>query len=165
MFMVTAKLDRRKVIGGALALVALIAAAIFIFGGGGGSETAAKINATVKSNAQRVKYLESLGWQVETEPVEEQTVTIPRDFSEVYEDYNALQKSQGFDLKKYAGFEAVRYTYEVKNHPTATGRVVADMIVYRNKVIAADVQSLSAENGSMEGINFPTSSENSTKST
>ena len=150
MFMVTAKLDRRKVIGGALALVALIAAAIFIFGGGGGSETAAKINATVKSNAQRVKYLESLGWQVETEPVEE---------------HNALQKSQGFDLKKYAGFEAVRYTYEVKNHPTATGRVVADMIVYRNKVIAADVQSLSAENGSMEGINFPTSSENSTKST
>ncbi len=157
MFMVTAKLDRRKVIGGALALAVLIAAAVLIFNGGGESETAAKINATVKSNTQRVKYLESLGWQVETEPVEEQTVTIPRDFSEVYEDYNALQKSQGFDLKKYAGLEAVRYTYEVKNHPTATGRVVADMIVYRNKVIAADIQSLSAENGSMDGIKFPAS--------
>lgn len=156
MFMLTAKLDKRKVIGGALVLVALVAGAILIFGiGGGDSETAAKLGATVRSNDQRVEYLSSLGWSVDPQPVEEQTVTIPKDFSEVYEDYNALQRGQGFDLKKYAGLEAVRYTYEVKNHPTATGRVVADMIVYRNRVIAADIQSLSADGGGMEGIAFP----------
>lgn len=157
MLFLTAKLDKRKVVGGALILVALVAAAILIFGGGGDeAEPAAKLSAVVKNNEQRVSYLKSLGWQVEKEPVEEQSVTIPKDFSDVYEEYNALQRSQGFDLKKYSGLEATRYTYEVTNHPDASGRVVADMIVYRGEVIAADIQSLAAD-GFMEGIEFPRS--------
>lgn len=155
MFIITAKLDKRKIIGGALVLVALAAIAVLLLGGGGESEPTANLSAVVKSNEQRVNYLKSLGWEVSDEPIDQQTVTIPKDFSKVYTEYNDLQKSQGFDLKKYSGFEATRYTYEVKNHPDAAGRVVADMLVYRGQLIAADIQSLSAGDGFMTGIAFP----------
>ncbi len=154
MFIITAKLDRRKVIGGALVLLVLIAAAVLLLRGGGGNEAAAKLSAVVKTNEQRVNYLRALGWEVSEEPLEEQAITIPRDFSRVYSDYNDIQLSQGFDLKRYAGLDATRYTYEVKNHPDTRDRVVADIIVYRGEVIAADVQSL-ALGGFMEGIAFP----------
>lgn len=155
MLILTAKLDKRKLIGGILALVVLVAAAILIFSSSGG-DAQTGLSAVVRNNEQRVRYLESFGWKVTPEPVEEQTITIPRDFSKVYSDYNELQLSQGFDLKRYAGFEAVRYTYEITNHPETTERVVADIVVYRGEVIAADVQCLSSD-GFMRGIAFPTS--------
>ncbi len=158
MLIVTAKLDKRKIVGGALALLVIAALAVLLFGGGGErAEPTASLTASVRSNEQRVQYLKSLGWEVSQEPIDTRTVTVPKDFGKVYADYNELQKSQGFDLKKYAGLEATRYTYEVKNHPTAQGQVVADMIVYRNQVIAADIQSLSAADGFMDGIAFPKS--------
>ncbi len=156
MFLITAKLDKRKIIGGALVLVVLAAAAILLLGGGGGdAEPTANLSASVKTNSQRVSWLRSLGWEVSEDAIDQQTVTIPKDFSKTYADYNELQLSQGFDLRKFSGFEAVRYTYEIKNHPNTSDPVVADMIVYRGKVIAADVQSLSAKDGFMEGIQFP----------
>lgn len=153
MLIITARLDKRKLLLGALALVVLVAAAILLFSGSG-DDAEASLSAVVKTNEERVKYLESFGWQVSAQPVEEQTVTIPRDFSKVYSDYNDLQLSQGFDLKRYSGLEAVRYTYEITNHPDTTDRVVADIIVYRGQIIAADVQSLSST-GFMQGIAFP----------
>ena len=153
MFIVTAKFDKRKIIGGALILVVLVAAAILLFSGGKDGEPAS-LTAVVRSNDQRVSYLESLGWLVTAKPIDEQTITIPRDFSDVYRTYNELQMAQGFDLTKYAGLEAVRYTYEVTNHPSATGSVVADIIVYRNEIIAGDIQCVSAD-GFMAGLSFP----------
>lgn len=156
MFIITAKFDRKKLIAGALVLVVLAALAILIFSPSKDAESAGSFDAVVKTNEQRVQYLESFGWKVSAEPIEEQRVTIPKDFSKVYDKYNALQKEQGFDLKKYSGLEAVRYTYEITNHPSANGKVVADIIVYRNKVIAADVQCVSAD-GFMEGLTFPAS--------
>lgn len=156
MFIITAKFDKKKLILGALILVVLAAAAILLFLPSDENASAGSFDAVVKTNEQRVAYLESFGWKVSPEPIEEQPVTIPKDFSQVYATYNVLQKEQGFDLKKYAGLQAVRYTYEITNHPSASGQVVADMIVYRNRVIAADVQSVSA-NGFMETLTFPAS--------
>ena len=124
MFLITAKLDKRKIIGGALVLVVLAAAAILLLGGGGGdAEPTANLSASVKTNSQRVSWLQSLGWEVSEDAIDQQTVTIPKDFSKTY--------------------------------PNTSDPVVADMIVYRGKVIAADVQSLSAKDGFMEGIEFP----------
>ncbi len=156
MFIITAKFDRKKLILGALILVVLAAAALLLLLPSDESASAGSFDAVVKTNEQRVRYLESFGWKVSQDPIEEQAVTIPKDFSQVYAAYNALQKKQGFDLKKYAGLQAVRYTYEIANHPTATGRVVADMIVYRGAVIAADIQCVSAD-GFMETLAFPAS--------
>jgi len=158
MFILTAKFSKRKAIVAVLILAVILIAVILIAGRAGqkkgnASETAA-LSAVVKNNEQRVKYLNSLGWEVEEEPIEEQKVIIPREFNDIYERYNDLQKMQGFDLSKYGGLEATRYTYKVLNFPDAKGMVVADIIVYRNRVIAGDIQS-NALDGFMVGLKYP----------
>ena len=154
MFIFTAKLSRGRAVAAVLLLAVIIACVILLAGRRSDAVTAGEFDAVVKSNSQRVEYLESLGWQVSAEPIEEQAVIIPRTFSQVYEDYNELQKSQGFDLKKYCGCEAIRYSYSVTNYPGEDGAVIADLLIYRGRVIAGDVQSASI-NGFMQGLKFP----------
>ncbi len=112
------------------------------------------MTSVVKTNKERVEFLTSLGWEVSKEPIEEQVITIPKEFDDVYTQYNDIQKKQGFDLSEYSGLEATRYTYEVKNYPDTNEKVVADIIVYRNKIIAGDIQS-TAMDGFMAGLEFP----------
>lgn len=156
MFIFTAKLNRKRAIMIIVALAVLICAIIAIAGFRSKLRTqpASKqvSTANIKSNEDRVKYLESFGWKVKAQPTDEQEVVIPKTFSKVYSDYSSLQKKQGFELTKYSGMEAKRYTYEILNYPTGENNVVADIIVYRNQVIAGDVQS-AALNGFMHGLN------------
>ena len=154
MFIFTAKFSRGRAVAIVLLLAVIIACVILLAGRGGDAVTAGEFDAVIKNNSQRVEYLNSLGWEVSEEPIEEQTVLIPRVFSQVYEDYNELQKSQGFDLEKYCGCEAIRYSYSVNNYPGEEGAVIADLLIYRGKVIAGDVQSTSI-NGFMQGLGYP----------
>ncbi len=155
MFIYTTKLTKKKrAIGLVVLLVIAAGIALLAFRGcdGGEENTAASVQA--RSNKQRVAYLESYGWVVEEEPVETQSVIIPRSFEGAYEEYLELQTSQGFELTPYAGTEVTRYTYHVLNHPCGSEAVYADLLVYRNKVIAGDVQSVELE-GFMHGLAFP----------
>lgn len=145
------KKDKKRIIVAVL-LAAVVISAIFLLNNGSASESSPSI--VVKDNADRVNYLESYGWKINPEPVEEVTIIIPKDFDEVFQDYNSIQLEQGFDLSKYAGLEAVRYTYSVTNYPGDETSVVADIVVYRNKVIAGDIQS-TALDGFMHGLNLP----------
>ena len=159
MFMLTAKLDRRKAII-IVALLAVIIAALIILAhipGGDVSSQETSGSGACLTNSDRVSYLNALGWEVKEKALEEQTVVIPREFGTVYGRYNELQTSQGFDLRDYSGLEAVRYTYEITNYPeTATdpGSIVADIIVYRGEVIAGDVQCTELD-GFMHGLEYP----------
>ena len=74
--------------------------------------------------------------------VEEREVTIPSDFDKVFAAYNELQKEQGFDLSAYRKKTVMRYTYEVENFEDYEGTVYVNLIVYRNRVIGADISSL-----------------------
>lgn len=152
MFMFTAKISKRKAFISIIALFVAIVVLILLFGNKESTEAAAMAK-VVKDNSERVEFLNSFGWEVDAEPIEEETVVIPRKLSDVYADYNNIQKKQGFDLTKFGGMEAVRYTYKVLNYP-GENNVVADIIVFRNEVIAADVQS-AALDGFMHGLNKP----------
>ena len=159
MFIFTTKFNKKKAVIAILILAAVLVAVILIAGAIGKSSASkaketASLSAVVKNNDQRVGYLKSLGWEVDKNPLEEQKVVIPREFSEVYKRYNEIQKSQGFDLARYGGIEAQRYTYRVLNYPGSTASVVADLLVYRNEIIAGDVQS-NAFDGFMVGLRFP----------
>ena len=161
MFVLTAKFNRKKAIAIVLALAVLLILIILIAANTGkksnnanSANEAAALSAVVKNNEQRVNYLNALGWEVEKNALEEQKVMIPREMNDVYADYNTLQKAQGFDLSKFGGLEAMRYTYKVLNYPDAAGTVVADIIVYRNEVIAGDIQS-NALDGFMVGLEYP----------
>lgn len=156
MFIFTAKFNRKRAVAIVIALAVILCAIILVAGylDKDKAEPAARaVTATgIKTNDDRVKYLKSFGWEVSENPVDEQEIVIPREFTGVYANYIELQETQGFELKNYGGMEAKRYTYEILNYPTGEKGIVADIIVYRNTVIAGNVQS-TALDGFMHGLN------------
>ena len=105
----------------------------------------------LKNNEQRVALLESYGWKVEAEPRSEREVQIPKTFDDTYQAYNAIQLGQGLDLTPYQGKRATLYTYELLEYPTGQEGVVANLLVRRNRLIAADISAPEAD-GFVHGI-------------
>ncbi len=155
MFVMTAKVDKKKIaviLAGALILIAALA---LLFGGGNDTPTGA--STTIASNDDRVQFLTSFGWEVVTSPTETSQVRIPKDTSEVFERYNTLQKSQGYDLSSFQGKTVMRYVYKIKNYPGATEPVYATILIANNQVIGGDVTDTSAT-GVIQG--FPKQNQN-----
>jgi len=153
MFVVTAKMSKKKAVAGII-ILAVILCALVLIAARAGKKTKAPSPLAAGTNEERISFLSGYGWQVDEEPMETQEIIIPRDFPEVYENYNEIQLSQGFDLSEYLGMEATRYTYRILNYPEADCGAVADIIVCKNFVIAGDVQS-TALDGFMHGLEYP----------
>lgn len=104
------------------------------------------------TNKMIVEYVKTLGWEVNPTPAEISHLTIPREFDAVYETYNAVQKSSGFDLESFRGKAVSRYTYQVLNHRESENvRVMLGVLVYENRIIAGDISSTDI-NGFMHSI-------------
>ena len=97
---------------------------------------------------KRINFIYELGVEVE-EPGELRQTSIPESFSDVYENYNEIQKKAGYDLKKYCGKNVEIYTYKVKSEKDSAEYV--NLIVYNGMVIGGDISSV-AINGSMEPL-------------
>ncbi len=152
MMVMTAKVDMKKVLLGLAAAAALILALILLLSSG---EAAALTAAhAASSNAERVAFLTGFGWDVTTSPTQSSQVKIPTQTSQVFERYNALQKSQGYDLSAYAGKKVMRYVYQINNYPDATEPVYATLLVYKNQVIGGDVTDTAAK-GRIRGFQMP----------
>ncbi len=154
MFVFTAKLNRKKAILAVIALALVLAALILLAGLRGRNRTEKHgegASMGVSDAAGAVRYLNSLGWEVDPEPLEVKHLVIPRSFTGVYADYAALQAGQGYPLAEYGGMEAVRYSFRVRNHPSGGDDIVADLVVSGQTVIAGDVQS-TALDGFMTGL-------------
>ena len=142
MMFMTAKVDLKKSLL-ILALIAgIIAGVLWLLGGEEDVSTAAP---SVATNDGRVAFLEGFGWQVANSPVESSQVKIPKDASELFDRYNNLQKSQGYDLSQYAGKSVMRFVYKVENYPGATEPVYATLLVYKNQVIGGDITDTAAK--------------------
>lgn len=148
MMVMTAKVNIKKVLIALAAAAGVIIALIALLGGGGSTQTAAP---AVSSNDARVQFLKNFGWDVTNSPVESGQVRIPQEQSDVYSRYNALQKSQGYDLTQYAGKTVMRYVYKINNFPGATEPVYATILVYKNQVIGGDVSNTSP-GGTIQGF-------------
>jgi len=98
----------------------------------------------IKTNEDRVAFIESFGIKVDPEAVEEDAFAMPENFDRVILGYNELQKRQGLDLSKYAKKRVTRYTYKVTNYMDE-GEVLANLFVWRGKVIACDISSANPE--------------------
>ena len=94
----------------------------------------------IKTNDDRLNFLKQFGWEVQETP-EEEEVRIPSEFDRVFHGYNEIQKQQGFDLSKYKRKNVKRYTFELTNYKDYDGKVYANILVYRNRVIGGDVCS------------------------
>ena len=93
----------------------------------------------IRSNADRIAYLEGYGWITGGEPAAAEDILLPESFGEDYADYLALQTSQGFSLEDYAGKTVKRYTYPIKNYPGLQENIWASLLVYKKTVIAGEV--------------------------
>ena len=113
--------------------------------------SANKCSSVAKSNEDRINFLSQFGWEINSEPLEIATVTIPENFNATYENYNAIQKKQGFDLSKYKGKQCTRFTYQVLNHKDSPKGIRANILVYKNKVIGGDICSVELD-GFMHGF-------------
>ena len=128
----------------ALALTTLVLLIVFVptYVNGEAAADAEVYNYTkIKTDADRKNFLSQFGIEVAERIVEEREVTIPSEFDKVFAAYNELQKEQGFDLSKYRKKTVMRYTYEVTNFRDYDGTVYVNLIIYRNRVIGADIAS------------------------
>lgn len=148
MLVMTAKLNKKKAAIIFAAVVLAIAAIIMLLSGDNASAT---VSGAVSDNDARVAFLKGFGWDVVTSPVESGQVKIPKESSQIFERYNALQKSQGYDLSQYAGKTVMRYVYQVKNFPDATEPVYATILVYKNQIIGGDITNTSPK-GKIQGF-------------
>ncbi len=106
---------------------------------------------TASTTEKRVAFLAELGWQADAGSEKAQQILIPDHFTAVYEQYNQLQRQQGYDLTKFAGRNCTLYTYTVVNYPDKEQNVIADLYVYKNQIIGGDVHSTNL-NGFMIGL-------------
>lgn len=155
MMVMTAKVDSKKIFLVIAAVAALVVSAILLLGGGEDDSTATGAP-QVSSNDARVQFLKDFGWEVTTSPTETSQVKIPEESTEVFDRYNNLQKSQGYDLSDYAGKTVMRFVYKINNYPGATEPVYATLLVYKNKVIGGDVTDTAAK-GQIRGFKMPES--------
>ena len=161
MMIMTAKVNLKKIALILGAIAAVIVGLILLLGGRGEAQTT---SAAVSNNDARVKFLTDLGWEVTTSPAESSQVRIPENATEVFDRYNQLQKSQGYDLTQYAGKRVMRYVYKINNFPGATEPVYATLLVYKNQIIGGDVTNTAA-GGKVQGFKMPAANSPTTPTT
>ena len=75
MLVMTAKVDKKKIIMLLAGVAVLIAVLIMLFGGNG--DTAATAAPSLSSNDGRIAFLKSFGWDVASSPTESSQIRIP----------------------------------------------------------------------------------------
>jgi hypothetical protein len=95
----------------------------------------------IKTSDDVENFLSQFGWTVGDAPTEEVKVTLPDEFDKIFTAYNEIQRRQGLNLSKYKRKDVTRYTYEVTNYEDYDGKVFANVLVYRNRVIGGDICS------------------------
>lgn len=133
----TAKFSRKKAAAAVIAMGAVMMLLILLMGRLPPDEVSE--TPVLSDNAQRVAYLQSLGWEVETEPVETLQFLLPDTLGEPYLSYNQLQTAQGFDLTPCLGKQLSRYTYTVTNYPDRPAGVQANLYLCDDRPVAGDI--------------------------
>lgn len=161
MFIITKKIHRARLAAG----LAIFAVAVAFVGAGFGlahnirsAEAAASPHPDptgVRSNQDRVAYLEAWGWLVNPEPAAIEEVLIPETFDASYDEYLALQESQGFDIQRYAGKTVKRYTYQVNNYPGLQEGIWASILVHKKTVVGGEIFSAQGD-GFTQSLEYPT---------
>ena len=100
------------------------------------------------------EFLAQFGWETQIEATETANVCIPVEFDKVFAAYNEMQRAQGLDLSKYSGRTVQRYTYRVTNYEGHDGTVLANLLIYRGRVIGGDICS-AEKDGFLHGFSKP----------
>lgn len=106
----------------------------------------------IKTEQDVVDFLAQFGWQVEGKAIEVKEVGVPAEFDKVYAGYNQVQLAQGLDLTRYKGKTLTRYTFKITNYQGHEGEVLANVLVWRKKVVGGDICSAEITGGFVQGF-------------
>lgn len=151
MMIVTARFDRKKAVAAVLVLGALMALCIVLVGQKDAPPSEA---VKLECNEDRLEYLQSMGWELEPEPLETLQFLMPEQLEEPYLSYNELQDAQGFDLSVSCGKQVERYTYCVKNYPERPTGVQLNLYICEEKPVGGDV-CCPGRNGFQRSLVYP----------
>ena len=96
----------------------------------------------------QVKFLSQFGIQADKSTKKTDTVTIPENFNEVYEDYNTLQNEAGLDLKPFRGEKVSRVVYKINKKEG-----YATLLIFRGRVIGGHLSTGEYSDG-YEALNY-----------
>ena len=154
MFIVTARLPKKRLLAAsAAALCCVFAVLAFTLTLGGRAVAASAEVKNVKTNDDRLAYLNGLGWQVSPQPLATEELLIPEEFGDSYQGYLKLQADQGFDLTQYRGKRVKRYTYQLTNYPSQAEPVQIALLIYKDRVVGGQIQS--ASGSFLHGLAMP----------
>lgn len=156
MLILTAKVPRRRLALGAAmaAFLCCTVLALSLFPPDTAQAAAFPDGKGVRTNQDRIAYLQSFGWQLKETPAATQELQIPQAFDDSYTEYLSLQSSQGFDLSRYAGKRIKRYTYEITNYPTGEQGVIVNLLLHKATVVGGEVLSPKLD-GFLHGLAMP----------
>ena len=150
----TAKLTKTRL---ALAALTVVAIPVIILAVRGAGDSVPAVtpptNVAASTEEERIAFLGSFGWQIEAGTESRREITVPAVFDKVYEPYNQLQQSQGFDLTPYKNQPVEAYNYKITNYPGGNDSVYATLLVSDGKVIGGDIHSVALD-GFMHGFNL-----------
>lgn len=141
--MTKSKLSKRSAVFTLIAAAAILALIVLICSGGTGSG--------LTTTEKRVEFLASLGWEVDASSETAKEIVLPETLGGVLAEYNELQKQQGYDLSQYCGEVCESYTYVLTSYPSGETGVIAQLFIYKGRVIGGDIHS-AALGGFMHGL-------------
>lgn len=99
------------------------------------------------------EFLSSYGWKINDSSVQLENIKLLFSRDKVFNDYNEIQKQQGFDLLPYMGKEVIKYSCNILNFPGYENSdiIFAVVYIYEDRVIGADIHS-SAADGFIQGV-------------
>ena len=106
----------------------------------------------IRTEQDVVNFLAQFGWQVDGKAIEVKDVSVPAEFDKIYAGYNQVQVAQGLDLARYKGKTLTRYTFKVTNFEGYEGEVLANVLVWRKKVVGGDICSAEITGGFVQGF-------------
>lgn len=149
----TARFSKKKTAVMTAVILVVVLAAVALLGKTADPTTSDLPQLT--DNEARVSYLQSMGWEVDPEPVETLQFLLPEKLEEPYLTYNELQDSQGFDLSAACGKQVSRFTYTVTNYPDRPEGVQLNLYVCEEQPVAGDVLCAGAD-GFQDTLVYPT---------
>lgn len=143
-------ISKRRFIGVASIFAVVAAAAVVLAGCFADKED----TITLVDTTAMVEYLQGLGWQVESDPIETLDLQLPQQLTESWGDYAAMQDEQGFPFTDYAGQPIRRYTFRVTNYPGVESGVQANLYLCEDVLIGGDVVA-TGKGGFQHGLAYP----------
>ena len=141
MFIYSVKVNKTKILSFMAVFCAAIALVFVLMPSSVGDVLNNGVSSSVKDQSSMVFFLKSFGYKSEDKAVQIEEVIIPSRFDEKYTAYNELQKVSGFDLEKFAGKTVKKYTFRLLEYPDTNDEVIANILVYNDRVIGGDISS------------------------